>query len=152
MKIFQELSEKNPANVFYRQVDVCNYEELKKSFRFVEEKCGSLEVLVNNAGIMVPGKILDKQDENFEAIFKTADVNFCGAVRCCRLAFNLMTKSDFGYIININSVAGHYVPKPAATNVYCPTKYAITALTEVLRQELIELEINKIRVTVREIF
>lgn len=63
-----------------------------------------------------------------------------------------MKKSDdYSMIININSVAGHQVPyfnEGQETNVYHGTKFAVTATTEVLRQELIALKNDKIRVSV----
>lgn len=59
---------------------------------------------------------------------------------------------DYGYIININSIAGHVVPFPAdgisRSNVYHGTKHAVTATTEILRQELVCMKNHKIRVSV----
>lgn len=64
-----------------------------------------------------------------------------------------MKKSDdYSMIININSVAGHKVPffsDGQQSNVYHGTKHAVTATTEILRQELIALKNDKIRVSVR---
>lgn len=56
-----------------------------------------------------------------------------------REAIKLIKKfNDFGMIININSVVGHKVPFIAMNlNIYPPTKFALTAFSEVLRQELI---------------
>ena len=54
-------------------------------------------------------------------------------------------------IVNINSVAGHNVPfmkEGQTSNVYNGTKHAVTATTEVLRQELIHMKKEKIRISV----
>ena len=62
---------------------------------------------------------------------------------------------DYGHIININSIYGHGVPIVSTdprTNVYAGTKHAITATTEILRQELNFLKNKKIRVSVGFIF
>lgn len=82
---------------------------------------------------------------------KVIDTNFKGVLHCTRKAFNLMNKSnDFGLIININSVAGHIVPMVSfSMNAYSPTKFAITSLTESIRQELFRAKNKKVRVTVR---
>lgn len=52
-----------------------------------------------------------------------------------------------GHIIHINSVAGHKCPDIPNLNVYTASKYAVTALTETLRQELNSIN-SKIKVTV----
>jgi NADP+-dependent farnesol dehydrogenase len=63
-----------------------------------------------------------------------------------------MKSQEFGYVININSIAGHFVPFPTTNvpsyNIYPASKYGVTATNEVLRQELIFSESkDKIRVT-----
>lgn len=74
-----------------------------------------------------------------------------GMVYCARAAFNSMNKRNgYGYIININSITGHSVPFPTADvssyNIYAGSKYAVTATTEVMRQEITCLNNKKIRV------
>jgi NADP+-dependent farnesol dehydrogenase len=61
-----------------------------------------------------------------------------------------MKKSDdFGLIVNINSVAGHVIPFLGySLNMYAPSKHAVTALTETIRQELIIANNKKVRITV----
>lgn len=83
---------------------------------------------------------------------KIVDVNLMGAVYCTRAAFRSMKKRDYGYIININSIAGHFLPFPTdevqSYNVYAASKFGLTATNEVLRQELTCSEFkDKIRVT-----
>lgn len=82
---------------------------------------------------------------------KVIDTNLRGALYCTRKAFKLMTKSDdYGLIVNINSVAGHIVPFVSfSLNAYSPTKFAVTSLTETIRQELFRANNRKVRVTVR---
>lgn len=99
-------------------------------------------------------KILDNTDGVTEKLNEVISTNFTGLVHCTREAFRSMKNSnDYGLIININSVSGHHVPfigqKEHSHNVYNPSKFAVTATTEVLRQELIYMENDKIRVSVR---
>lgn len=80
------------------------------------------------------------------------DVNLMGLLYSTRAAFRSMKNRDFGQVININSTTGHFVPFPTedvpSYNIYAGSKHAVTATTEVLRQELICSEYkNKIRVT-----
>lgn len=78
------------------------------------------------------------------------DTNFRGLLHCTREAFRLMKKSDDNcLIVNINSIAGHKTPfLDISLNVYGPTKYAVTALNEAIRQELFRAGNRKIRISV----
>lgn len=92
-------------------------------------------------------------DNHFIDIINT---NFTGLVHVTRHAYLLMKKSDdFCKIINICSITGHNVMsfmnnfEGQEANVYHGTKHAVKATTEILRQELIALKNDKIRVSVR---
>ncbi|XP_059765130.1 dehydrogenase/reductase SDR family member 11 isoform X2 [Balaenoptera ricei] len=69
-------------------------------------------------------------------------VNVLGLSICTREAYQSMRerKVDDGHIININSMSGHQVPPQSVAHFYSATKYAVTALTEGLRQELREAQ------------
>lgn len=78
------------------------------------------------------------------------DTNLRGVLQCTREAFRLMKKTDdYGMFININSVAGHKTPfLDVSLNIYGSTKYAITALNEAIRHELLRAGNKKIRISV----
>lgn len=83
---------------------------------------------------------------------KIVDVNLMGTVYCTRAAFATMKNRNFGYVININSITGHFIPFPtedvASYNTYAASKYGVTAASEVIRQELACSEHkNRIRIT-----
>jgi NADP+-dependent farnesol dehydrogenase len=148
----EEIAEKTKnvsGKIFARKCDVSNEDSMKETFKWIEETFGSIQILINNAAILANGKILDQGDETTEKLNSIINTNFTGLVHCTREAFRLMQKSDeFGMIININSVLGHSIPfSPARLNLYPPTKYALTAVSEVLRQELIAQNNGKIRVS-----
>lgn len=97
-------------------------------------------------------RILDEGDEINEALKQTVDVNLMGVVYCTREAFKSIKKQEFGYVININSIGGHFVPFPTSNvpsyNIYSASKYGLTATNEVLRQELIFTDCkDKVRIT-----
>lgn len=140
---------KTPGKVSARKCDVSDLQSVKDAFKWIEEKFGVIHILVNNAAIINNGKILDESDEATDELNSVISTNFTGLVHCTRSAVRLIKKSnDYGMIININSVLGHGIPfSGARTNLYAPSKYAITAVSEVLRQELIVDNNKKIRVT-----
>ncbi|XP_070503817.1 farnesol dehydrogenase-like [Chironomus tepperi] len=136
-------------NIFTRTCDVSNADSLRESFEWIEKEFSFIHILINNAGILHNLSILDSSDEATEKINSVINTNFTGAVHCARKAINLMKKSnDYGLVININSIAGHSVYSGLnVSNVYSPTKFALTAFTEILRQELIINGNDKIRVS-----
>lgn len=139
-----------PGKVYAYKCDVSDQDSVKVTFQWIEETFGSMHILINNAGIARNMKLLDEGDDVAKKINEVINTNVTGLVQCSREAFRLIKKSgDYGFIININSVLGHYVPfMKLSMNIYPPTKYAVTAVTEVLRQELINLKNDKIRVSV----
>lgn len=92
-------------------------------------------------------------DDNDDALQQVIQTNLGGTLNCTKAAYRHLKKYDaIGHIININSVFGHGVPSfgpEPNVNIYPGTKHAITATTEVLRQELNFLKNHKVKVTVR---
>lgn len=116
---------------------------------------GGVDVLVNNAGILKNIDLLDERENALEELQKIIDVNVTGVLRCTRAAFKSMTlHGDYGYIVNINSILGHKVEYlgDLKHSMYTPTKHALTAITEVLRQELFRMKNVKVRVSVNIYF
>lgn len=143
-----------PGKIHAYKCDVTDLQSIKEAFKWIESEFGFIHILVNNAGVIRNIKILTDEDVS-EQINEIIQTNFTGLVHVTREAFKLMKKSnDYGMIVNINSNAGHKIPFPSnpnvSHNVYHGTKFAVTATTEVLRQELICQENDKIRVTVIE--
>lgn len=137
------------GKIFPHKCDVSNLDSIKETFKWIEETFDAVSILVNNAACGFNVGILDMSDEVTEKLNKVIDTNFTGLVHVTRGAIKLIKKSnDFGMIVNINSVVGHKVPfMDLSLNIYPPTKYALTAFSEVLRQELITTNLDKIRVT-----
>lgn len=137
-------------NVFALKCNVSDPKSVSEAFKWIENKFGVVHILVNNAGVCKNLNILDEGDEAFKELNQVIDVNVRGLVQCTREAFRLMKKSnDYGLIININSIAGHSIPfMTFPMNLYAPTKHAVTAISEVIRQELVIAGNKKIRITV----
>jgi len=146
-----------PGKIHAYKCDVTDLQSIKEAFRWIEERFGAIHILVNNSGVIRKIKILSDGDDVSAKIEEVINTNFTGLVHVTREAFRLMKKSnDYGYICNVNSNAGHKVPFPVdpdmSHNVYNGSKHAITATSEVLRQELICMGNDKIRVTVSVLF
>lgn len=151
LDIVNELGE-TPGKIYAYKCDVSDLQSIKDTFKMIEEKFGAVHILVNNSGCIRNIKILSDDDvsEEVEDVIRT---NFNGLVHVSREAYRLMKKSnDYGFICNINSNLGHRVPFPfdknLSHNVYQGSKFAVTATSEVMRQELICEDNDKIRVTV----
>ncbi|XP_046964335.1 farnesol dehydrogenase-like [Vanessa cardui] len=129
------------GNIVTKSCDVSKPEDIEAAFKWVEQKFGGPHVLVNNAGFLKTGCITDVGENPLsdDAVLSTLDVNLKGMVMCTRKAVSSMRKRNFnGHIINVNSIAGHYVPFQSSLNVYPSTKHAVTALTTALNTEMAE--------------
>lgn len=109
--------------LFVRQ-DVSDEQGWDDLQRLIEERFGRLDILVNNAAIMLPGSI---EDISFADWRKVQSVNADGVFLGCRMAVRMM-RQDGGSIINIASVASH-VGEPYAA-AYSGSKGAVRALSK----------------------
>lgn len=131
--------------------DVANEDSIRRAFAIIDEEFGGVNILVNNAGLATSRFILSDEDSN-QDIRDTINVNVLGLVFCTREAYKILRRTgDIGYIININSVEGHSVPCfpaiPPPFNIYPASKHAVTAISEVVRQELGYLQLSQVRIS-----
>lgn len=78
--------------------------------------------------------------DNSTIVKNTVNTNILGVVWCTRETVRSMEQRKFdGHIVNVSSILGHFIPRMTGynLNIYPPTKHAIKAMTEVLRQELL---------------
>jgi NAD(P)-dependent dehydrogenase (short-subunit alcohol dehydrogenase family) len=97
----------------------------------VEAEYGRIDGLVNNAGIMVIGRLLEVP---LDAQLKQLDINLRGVILGCHEAAPRLVKAGGGQIVNVASLAGR-IPSPGSA-VYSATKAGVLALTEALDAEL----------------
>jgi NADP-dependent 3-hydroxy acid dehydrogenase YdfG len=96
-------------------------------FDAVRQEWGRVDLLVNNAGISVPGTVDELSYEDWQ---RTVDANLTGSFLCAQQAVRMMKAQDpqGGRIINNGSISAHS-PRPGSV-VYTATKHAITGLTK----------------------
>jgi all-trans-retinol dehydrogenase (NAD+) len=128
---------------FYTAVcDVSDREAVYREAKILAEKCGPLDVLVNNAGIVSGKTLLGTPDER---IVKTMEVNVLALFWTTKAFLPAMLERDSGHIVTISSAAGLIGVKGLAD--YCSSKFAAFGFDESLRMEL-RAQKSKIRTTV----
>lgn len=111
--------------------DMGDMSECQALFDQIRTQFGTLDVLVNNAGISYIGLLQDMSPEAWERIIRT---NLTSVFNCCRLAIPGMVDRKQGKIINISSVWG--VAGASCEVAYSATKGGINAFTKALAKEL----------------
>jgi NAD(P)-dependent dehydrogenase (short-subunit alcohol dehydrogenase family) len=121
--------ERLPITVFAMDVD--SDASVTGGMARIAEAIGSIDVLVNNAGIERMGAVEHLPLSEFRAVMET---NYFGVIRCIQAVLPSMRARRSGCIINIASVAGHIAMSPMAS--YTASKFALEALSECLAQEV----------------
>jgi len=117
--------------VLVAEADVADRESVEAMVELTVEKLGRVDVLVNNAGLGLSGRVSELRPEDLRYIF---EVNTIGPLNCVQAALPRMGRGD--RIINVSSVVGkRAIPKVGG---YCSTKFALNALSDSLRVEIAE--------------
>lgn len=133
IELEKSLKESYRAEIFSLELDVSNSEEVEKKLHALPTPFAIPDILINNAGLVRGlNKIWESSPEEWNEVI---DTNVKGILNVCRALVPQMVERDSGHIINIGSIAGHQ--SYPGGGVYCATKHAVTALTDVLRQELV---------------
>lgn len=122
----------NPSNRLHvAQVNLENKEELVSWINTVKAISPSLNVLVNNAGIFLPGSIESEADGVFE---KVIAINLAAAYYCSRTCLPMLREAEKAHIFNISSTAGIMAYPNGGS--YCISKFGLLGMSKVLREEL----------------
>jgi len=119
------------------KLDVTNPRQVVEAVKTAEEKFGSVDVLVNNAGYGYLGAVEESEDAEVRAMF---EANFFGLVRMTQAVLPGMRKRRKGTIVNISSIGG-FVGFPGVA-FYNATKFAVEGLSEALAKETAPLGIK----------
>lgn len=124
----QEITEAGGTAVAY-QVNITNQEEVKALVAFAIEKFGTLDIMVNNAGINRDGMLHKMPKENWDAVIS---VNLTGTFYCTQEAVKYMREKNYGRIINISS--GSWLGNIGQAN-YAASKAGVVGLTKTAARE-----------------
>jgi NADP-dependent 3-hydroxy acid dehydrogenase YdfG len=112
------------------ETDVTDEAQANAFVARASEELGGLDVLVNNAGVMLLGPVAGAPTEQWREMI---DVNLLGLLYCTHAALPIMGPAGAGDIVNVASVAGRTAA--FGSGVYNMTKWGVVGFSEALRQE-----------------
>lgn len=119
--------------------DAKNMDEVKGFGDFVLENFDTIDILINNAGVFMPGAVLEEKEGDLEL---ELDVNLRSAYHLTRKIVPRMKENREGYVFNICSIASETAYINGGS--YCISKHALLGFGKVLREEL---KVHNIKVT-----
>ena len=133
----QALADAFPETALVCALDITKPQQIASVVSQVESHFGSIDVLVNNAGVGYLAAVEEGEEKAIRGQFET---NFFGAAALIRAVLPGMRERKHGTIVNISSVAGFV--SFAGMGYYAASKFALEGLTEALWQELEPLGIR----------
>lgn len=112
---------------------VCDIREagdVQKTFADIKSRHGSIDVLINNAGIITNGDLTETPYETIEAVIST---NATGSIFVAKACLEIMKPQRSGLIVNVISQAG--ITAKAYRSVYNASKWALTGFTKAMQEE-----------------
>ena len=134
----KEIEVKYESKVYSLCFDVRIYDQVEKAIEGLPDEWKNIDILVNNAGLAVGlAPIQEGEVDDWERMI---DTNVKGLLYVTRIVSPIMVARKSGHIVNIGSVAGKSVYPNGA--VYCATKYAVNALHQGMRMDLLPYNIR----------
>jgi uncharacterized protein len=130
LEVEKKISKYNVITLVY-VCDVSNKLHVKEMSKQVLEKFGKIDVLVNNAGFAIYGKVIDLEIEQMESQIAT---NYFGMIYCIKNFLPKMLEQNSGHIVNVASVAASFGLPGLAS--YSASKFAMLGFSEGLQHEL----------------
>jgi len=152
-EVKMSLPENLQGNFYPYRCDVSKEDEVKTAFEWVKNNLKGADILINNAGVYKP--VLLSTEENTELMKSVIEINTMGMIYCIREMYRSMKARnvDDGHIVCMNSILGLQIPTfdpafkgPVCYGTYPASKFAMTALCEVYRQEFLSFK-SKIKIT-----
>jgi NAD(P)-dependent dehydrogenase (short-subunit alcohol dehydrogenase family) len=133
----QDIISAYPNTSIAVKLDVTNVAEIKEAVEKAIQSFGTIDVLVNNAGIGYFGAIEESEEDEVRRMF---EINFFGLANMTNAVLPILRKQKSGHIINIASIGG-LVSFPGV-GFYNATKFAVDGLSESLAKEVAHLGIK----------
>lgn len=128
------------GKMLYSNMNVTDKESIKATVEKAKETFGSIDVLVNNAGINIPSLLIDDKQEgskyelNDDIYEKVMNINVKGVYLCSQIAGREMVKQGHGVIINMSSECG--LEGSEGQGIYAASKNAVNSFTRSWAKEL----------------
>lgn len=133
------------GKLYALKTDMTKEQDIIEAFAWVTKNVGPVHILINNAGTCLNTNLIDGDTEKWKQVL---DLNVMGLCIATREAVKNMRENEVaGHIVHMNSIAGHTALNLPNLNIYPASKFAVTALTETLRNELNSIG-SKIKITV----
>jgi len=134
----KELEEQYKTTVITSAFDIRDKHQVEQAITALKTKVDRIDILVNNAGLAAGLSTIDEGDtDDWDTMI---DTNLKGLLYVTRQIAPMMTKQASGHIFNIGSTAAKMVYKNG--NVYCATKFAVDALNQAMRIDLLNYGIK----------
>jgi short-subunit dehydrogenase len=114
----------------YVVCDVRDAKQVARTFEEILAKHPTIDVLINNAGVIVNGELENIPDETIENVITT---NTLGTIYMAKAALSHMKEQKAGLILNVVSTAG--ITAKATRSIYNASKWAVTGFTKALQDE-----------------
>lgn len=121
----------NFENVMIESVDVIDQAQFKTAIEHAEAKFGPVDLLFNNAGVMLLGNVTTQSPTEWQTML---DTNVMGVLNGTQIVLPSMLEREHGTIINMSSLAG----KKTFVNhaAYVASKFGVHGLSETIREEV----------------
>lgn len=132
LEVTEQIRSNNGNVSFFRDLDISDYEQVKLMANDIHKTFGSLDILMNIAGIAIWGSVENMQHAEWR---KVIDINLMGPIHVMETFLPEMIKAEKGgHLVNVASAAGLFgLPWHGA---YCASKYGLRGVSDVLRYDL----------------
>lgn len=124
------------GKILAKKCDLSVETEILEVFTWIESELGGVDVLINNAALLISNFVTETPTDQIRDIF---NLNVIAATICVRETVKSLRKRNAkGHIINLNSILGHRipdVPKPCF-GIYPGSKFALSAINHLIKAEM----------------
>jgi NAD(P)-dependent dehydrogenase (short-subunit alcohol dehydrogenase family) len=122
--LVKELDPQMDTDILSIQANVTDQADIESMVSTVRDEMGSIDILVNSAGVMKGQRLQELSPETIENVIS---INLVGTILCTREVLPVMANADIGHVVNVSSTAGSHGSH--ADPVYGASKGGLNALT-----------------------